>query len=126
MRRKKQKSLPIIESCEGCGACCLKMCSPPGYVMILSDPSIADDPGPFAEDVERMRQLPEPLKQELLEYLDWLKRERPRGERPCLWFDQQRRTCKHYEHRPSICRDAVQVGDESCRAWRQLHQVKPY
>ncbi len=31
----KASSLPIVESCEGCGACCMEQMSPPGYVDYL-------------------------------------------------------------------------------------------
>lgn len=124
MTRKKKPELPVIESCEGCGACCLEQGSPPGYVLILMDPSMAEDPGLFAEDVERVQQLPAYLADGLLSYARDLKPHQ--GDQPCLWYDRQRKRCKHYEHRPSICRDALQPGDESCRAWRQQYRVKPH
>ena len=37
--------LPIIESCDGCGSCCLEQESPPLYHMILHDPRPLGRPG---------------------------------------------------------------------------------
>jgi len=101
----------------------MEQSSPPGYLMILMDTSVAGNPGPFAEDVERVKQLPDHLVDGLLAYGRDLKRWQ--GEQPCLWYDRQRKRCKHYEHRPGICREALQPGDESCRAWRNQYQVQP-
>jgi Fe-S-cluster containining protein len=36
----------------------------------------------------------------------------------CLWFDPVSRKCRHYEHRPPVCRE-FEVGGEDCLAWRQ-------
>lgn len=38
---------------------------------------------------------------------------------PCLWFDLETKRCKHYEHRPETCRDAIHPGDDACRATRK-------
>lgn len=32
---------------------------------------------------------------------------------PCLWLDQESGTCRHYEHRPKICRD-FEIGGGEC------------
>jgi Fe-S-cluster containining protein len=37
---------------------------------------------------------------------------------PCLWLDPQTRTCRHYEHRPEVCRE-FEVGSADCRRWRR-------
>lgn len=42
---------------------------------------------------------------------------------PCLWFDEATRQCKHYEHRPETCRDAIEPGDEACRATRARFRI---
>ncbi len=125
MTRRKKPELPVIDSCDGCGACCLEQNSPPGYLYILlhRDECMS---GPFAEDVERVDLLPQQIIDGLREYGEQLLQTPPRGEQPCIWYDRQRRRCKHYEHRPSICRDALEPGDESCRAWRQQFLVKPF
>jgi Fe-S-cluster containining protein len=39
-----------------------------------------------------------------------------RGQEPlarCLWFDAVTRQCKHYEHRPQLCRD-YELGGQAC------------
>lgn len=43
---------------------------------------------------------------------------------PCIWLDQATMQCKHYEHRPDICRDEVKPGDEACLGWRDEYPVK--
>ncbi len=42
---------------------------------------------------------------------------------PCVWYDAKTRRCRHYEHRPELCRDEVQPGDEACLRWRRLKGV---
>jgi len=32
---------------------------------------------------------------------------------PCIWLDQATGKCKHYEHRPDVCRD-FEVGGAGC------------
>lgn len=46
-----------------------------------------------------------------------------RVEIPCLWYDPESKRCKHYEHRPQVCREAIQPGDAACRAARQRHRI---
>lgn len=31
---------------------------------------------------------------------------------PCLWYDAETRQCKHYEHRPEVCREFEMGGDD--------------
>lgn len=38
---------------------------------------------------------------------------------PCGWFDMETRTCRHYESRPSICRN-FDRGNEACRDMREM------
>jgi Fe-S-cluster containining protein len=35
---------------------------------------------------------------------------------PCFWLIGGK--CKHYEHRPSVCRE-FEMGGESCLAWQE-------
>lgn len=116
--------LPVIESCEGCGACCREQCSPPGYVMMLAH-GTGGYPDP--EDIERFKNLPEEVMATIVEHLEKLRSgERGRnGDTPCIWFDKQKRQCRHYEHRPNICR-GLEVGSDGCRFWRQEYNVFPY
>ena len=111
----------IPDSCEGCGACCLEQLSPPMYVPILCDDLDYDD---TKEDVIRARALPQELQQELRDYWDLMDtgEEHPRDE-VCLWFDETTRKCKHYELRPSICRE-FPFGEEGCLGWRKKYAIQ--
>lgn len=42
---------------------------------------------------------------------------------PCLWYDEETRRCKHYEHRPEVCRDSIVPGDPACLATRQKFRI---
>ena len=59
--------------------------------------------------------LPEPLKDQINDYVDGLT-DHDLGS-PCIWLDMDDRTCKHYEHRPQMCRD-FEMGGEHCRRIR--------
>jgi Fe-S-cluster containining protein len=41
----------------------------------------------------------------------------------CIWYDQQKHTCKNYEWRPDTCRDALEPGDEACLATRKAFRI---
>jgi hypothetical protein len=119
----------IIENCDDCGVCCMEQCSPPLYAWILArlegwEPGgvgffTRDSP----EDLARVRALPEELKQGLRDYLAIL---RVGGEHPneeiCLWCDEEKRSCKHHELRPQICRD-FDTGCEDCLHWRESYSI---
>lgn len=36
---------------------------------------------------------------------------------PCIWLDLDTRQCRHYEHRPQMCRD-FEMGRYHCRRMR--------
>lgn len=94
-------SLPL--TCGGCGACCATQGLPPGYTV----PAL-------------MAGLPADLRDELLAHLDEERRSRSsRHERglPCLWYDEETRACRHYEHRPAVCR-RLEIATDGCNAWR--------
>jgi len=94
-------TLPVIESCDGCGACCMAMNSPP----FIDDHHLMSDQA--RKSYERgMRQ------RDLDGWSD--------GD-PCFWLDLETRRCIHYESRPGICRDALDCGDEACRRSRERH-----
>ena len=82
-------------TCEGCGECCAHMSSPP----VL-----------FTE----FEALPDTLAHGIREYLAGLNY---RDDGPCIWLDQTTKKCKHYEHRPGVCRD-FNLGSESCHRHR--------
>lgn len=114
-------SLPIIESCEGCGSCCLEQESPPGYLWILINGRDMNGDAD-SEDVRRFNAMPESSRLELESYRAALVAGfgHP-NEEICLWFDERTRQCKHYELRPEICRSDLLLGDEACRRWRDKY-----
>lgn len=89
--------LPVIESCEGCSACCQRTPVPPfqpGEEVALNVPDA----------------LLQPIQQRILadQHFDLL---------PCVWLDQQTGLCLHYDLRPQACRD-FQIGGDLCRLSR--------
>lgn len=114
-------NLPVIESCSGCGACCLEQESPPMYLYLLLSGTERnrDD-----EDYQRVMSLPDELKTELLTYKDRLvaKQGHPNNG-VCLWFDEKTRGCKHYDLRPSICRE-FERGSDGCHFWRDKYGAR--
>lgn len=43
---------------------------------------------------------------------------------PCLWLDEDTKRCKHYEHRPEVCRDSVMVpGNGPCLSTRKRFRI---
>ena len=117
--------LPLIESCEGCGACCLEMDSPPLYGVIkrmLDTMSLADlvrGHPLYARDARRFMRMPAAVRTEF--DILWANRVAENtADEPCFWLDLETRQCRHYRCRPSICRDELKRGDESCRSWRDL------
>lgn len=83
------QDLPVIESCDGCGVCCMQTVAPP---FTLRD-------GVHEAEI---RQVPQHLIDEIMP--TWELRFQL-TERPCLWFDETTRSCRHYEFRPQACRD---------------------
>ena len=110
------EGLPVIESCDGCGACCLEQEAPPDYVALRTRPDFAADPS-FAEDWQRLQSLPA----EALRLLDDFLVRRDAGEtesdRTCVWFDPESRGCRFYEWRPSTCR-VFELNSMGCRIYR--------
>lgn len=103
--------------CRGCGACCLHLGTPPAGYPEYASPSFSGVPF-MGEDADYKIWLtmPEEVKQLLR---DKYASEYDQDEGPCLFFDTELLTCKHYEYRPEACREAVIPGDESCLAFRQ-------
>jgi len=82
------------DPCGGCGLCCAGQGTPP------FTRCGGDSPPPHLEwDIESHK----------WRYDDGL---------PCLWYDAEGRRCRHYDHRPLACREAVVPGDESCNEFR--------
>ena len=96
-------TLPIIESCNGCGACCMEMNSPP--FIGRTDPELIALPAEVRESYEaRMR------KRDADGWPDGV---------PCFWLDMTTKQCTHYEHRPDVCRNALERNDAACHEWRK-------
>lgn len=83
-------------TCGNCGACCMEMSSPP-FVC------------------NEWRTVPYDLQHGIGDYLDG-RRYNESG--PCCWLDLATGECQHYEHRPQVCREDLQVGDDGCKRWR--------
>jgi Fe-S-cluster containining protein len=94
-------ALPIIESCTGCGACCLDMGIPPFYP---ADPFFATLPTHLARKIRPLLATPAP-------------------KIPCIWLNLETKQCMHYEYRPQICREFVMAGQE-CRQTREECEIK--
>lgn len=84
-------------TCTGCGACCTHMVRPP--FMIIDD-----------ADWNRLIKWRPDLVMEINADREVRHCDDPA---PCLWFDADRRTCKHYDYRPEVCRD-YEPGCQSC------------
>ena len=102
--------LPIVESCDGCGACCLVVASPPFR-------RVFDGEG---EDAwERLRWERPDLMVRLLEAEAARKgRGEPDSGAPCSWYDPGTRRCRHHELRPRACREFA-IGGTDCRDARR-------
>lgn len=111
------------KSCEGCGACCREMHSPPGWAMYAGPAADywIERADPEDEDWQIFQAIPEPVKQELREFYanDNLDGD-PHD--PCFWYDPETKGCRHYEHRPTICRE-FEIGEPACHRWRRLYQI---
>src|SRR4051812_12499907 len=91
----QSEKLPVIESCEGCGACCQVVTSPPFYHVFRE----------IGEDAwERLRR----DRPDLLAELQADEQSRranggPSSGTPCLWYDPETARCRHYQYRPLAC-----------------------
>ncbi|GAC1448072.1 MAG: hypothetical protein NVSMB9_30890 [Isosphaeraceae bacterium] len=104
------RSLPVIDSCEGCGACCLVVTSPP-FRRLFNE---------AGEDAwERLRwERPELFAELLAEDQGLQARGGPFFGTPCLWYDGETGRCRHHESRPRACREFA-IGGEDCRDARR-------
>jgi Fe-S-cluster containining protein len=103
-------SLPVIESCDGCGACCQVVTSPPFY-------RVFDECGEDAWERLR-RERPDLLAALLADSKARRASGGPSFGTPCLWFDVATGRCRHYELRPQACR-AFEMGGVDCRDARR-------
>lgn len=110
----KRIQLPTVTNCNSCGACCTGQAALPIHMAGHPKSCFRDTPMPSVNP------LPEGLRQELLAQTDVFLRDGfPPDGSPCIWYDAETKRCRHYDHRPVLCRDEVQPGDESCLRWRK-------
>lgn len=93
--------LPILESCEGCGACCRTISAPPFRIDHL-------------RNEPQERGVPQHLIDEFLPA--WQIRFQV-SDVACMWFDETTLQCRHYEIRPTACRD-FELNSPYCHAVR--------
>ena len=92
-------ALPIIDSCDECGVCCMHMAVPPYSDGEFIPMSVMHD----LADVQESRRL------QLAAWgTDFV---------PCGFLDLVTRKCRHYDHRPAVCRE-FERGGEECREFR--------
>ncbi|MEZ6063516.1 MAG: YkgJ family cysteine cluster protein [Planctomycetaceae bacterium] len=90
-------ALPLIESCEGCGACCEFTPVPP-----------------FQPGEEAAKNVPDEL---LAAVRERIAADQHFDKVPCVWYDRSLRRCRHYDLRPDACR-AFEIGGDLCRLSR--------
>jgi Fe-S-cluster containining protein len=103
--------LPLIDSCDGCGACCLVVTSPPFYHVFHE----------FGEQAweQLQRDRPDLLAEIIADNEARRTNGGPFYGTPCLWFDPETRRCRHYEYRPLACREFERGGDDCLDARRR-------
>ncbi|MBL8850014.1 MAG: YkgJ family cysteine cluster protein [Planctomycetaceae bacterium] len=110
-----------MESCAGCGACCLEQGAPPDYVALRTNPEFAADPS-FADDADRLARLPDEARGLLDQYLE----QSARGARPrdgaCVWYNPATTSCRFYDWRPSTCR-VFEMNSPGCHIYRRRQAI---
>lgn len=114
-------NLPILESCDGCAACCLLQGAPPDYVALRLNPHFADDPS-FAADVQWLANLPDVARRLLDDYLTASTAGRIPRDGPCVWLDPDRPGCRFYDFRPSTCR-VFERSSPGCHYYRREQET---
>ena len=104
------RTLPVIESCDGCGACCLVVTTPPFRHDLQGDGE--------ATWVRLEWERPELLAEIAADAEARKAAGAPSYGTPCLWFDPATRRCRHYDDRPRACRDFA-LGGPDCRDARR-------
>lgn len=106
------ESLPVIGSCDGCGACCMHVGVPLFKFQI-------DGSGgsPELPDEQEWVDLPDDLKEAHVNFLKNNKFDDYNGT-PCYWLDPETRKCTHYDYRPEVCR-WFEMGGVNCIEFRE-------
>lgn len=104
------RTLPVISSCDACGACCRFVTTPP-FLRRLD--------GTAEEIWERLTWDRPDLVAELIAAESARKtRGEPSYGTPCTWLDLATGRCRHYDDRPRACR-AFELGGQDCRDARR-------
>jgi len=109
-------SLPIVENCDGCGACCMAMRTPPFLIFwphgedqpLAPDGQRGSDPVDYAFLMGAPEEARRIMRERLLTPHDSVP-----DEAPCSWLDLETKRCRFHEHRPELCRD-FPVGGDGC------------
>jgi Fe-S-cluster containining protein len=118
-QKPRRKSLPVVTAadCRGCGACCRHV-GHPMFTVCFELGEVGAEPAWVS--------LPEELKQYHRGYIAGLRvnAKSPDDDygSPCYWLEPDG-TCRHYEHRPEVCRD-FEVGEESCLWHREQDRYR--
>jgi Fe-S-cluster containining protein len=114
-------SLPLV-TCDGCGACCMRQGSPPGYGAFFNDdpPEIRRLMGKAVTGFA-WEEIPAHLRDEMEAYHKAVDAgevdSRYEAGLPCLWLDVETGRCRNCEWRPRACKD-FPVGGKDCRWFR--------
>jgi Fe-S-cluster containining protein len=105
------RELPVISSCEGCGACCRVVTLPP-FRRVFGEEG--------EEAWERLKWDRPDLRAEFLT----VERARKANGEPsfgsaCLWLDVESGRCLHYDLRPRACREFALGGVDCVDARRR-------
>ena len=102
-------------NCDGCGACCRHVGCPPFLLEMIDGVLQPIDGADSILDHQRILAAPQEARTSYLRSLGTINCE-------CAWLDPTNNQCRHYEHRPDICR-TYEVGGAWCLRSRELHQI---
>ncbi len=107
------RPLPVLESCDGCGACCCLLVTLPPFRRGFGEA------GEGEEAWELLRWDRPDLRAGILGAERALKAAgEARAGTPCLWLDPPTGRCRHHAHRPRACREFA-LGGPDCRDARR-------
>ncbi|MFO0953464.1 MAG: YkgJ family cysteine cluster protein [Isosphaeraceae bacterium] len=113
-RRDRPTGLEVVDSCDGCGACCRFVSLPPYR---------REFDGDGEEFWERLRrERPDLLAAILDEHSARRAEGAPLYGTPCLWYDPATAGCRHYDLRPRACRQ-FEVGSVDCLDARRRARI---
>jgi len=106
----RSSPLRVIDSCDGCGACCRVVTCPP-FRRVFGEAG--------EEAWERLRwERPDLVAEVLAAERDRRGSGTPDYGTPCTWYDAETGRCRHYDYRPHACREFA-LGGVDCRDARR-------